>query len=177
MALRHRQPGTRKRQLGAAIVEFAIVAVVFLTLLLGIMDFGRMLFTWNAAAEATRWGARVAVVCDKLTPTQIRAKMKRILPQLTDANIVINWYSPEGTVNNACDRSNCRGVEVRLAGFQLRSDLALHDFRIDDRPAFPDLPPARKHGSDECGGRSEPGLLHVATGLACTPNRLRSTGV
>ena len=30
--------------------------VVFFMLLLGIMDFGRMLFRWNAAAEATRWG-------------------------------------------------------------------------------------------------------------------------
>ena len=62
MALRHRQPGTRKRQLGAAIVEFAIVAVVFLTLLLGIMDFGRMLFTWNAAAEATAVPFELVVV-------------------------------------------------------------------------------------------------------------------
>ena len=35
-------------------VEFAIVAVLFFSLLLGIMDFGRLLFTWNAAAaEAT----------------------------------------------------------------------------------------------------------------------------
>ena len=57
MALRRRQPDAPKRQFGAAIVEFAIVAVVFLTLLLGIMDFGRMLFTWNAAARR-RAGAR-----------------------------------------------------------------------------------------------------------------------
>jgi Flp pilus assembly protein TadG len=56
MALRHRQPGARKRQFGAAIVEFAIVAVVFLTLL-GIMDFGRMLFT-GTPPRRPRAGAR-----------------------------------------------------------------------------------------------------------------------
>ena len=56
------------RSTGTTMVEFAFVAVVFFMLLLGIMDFGRMLFIWNAAAEATRWGARLAVVCDKLTP-------------------------------------------------------------------------------------------------------------
>ena len=64
-------------------VEFAIVAVVFFMLLLGIMDFGRMLFQWNAAAEATRWGARVAVVCDH-DSNQIRGLMKRMLPELVE---------------------------------------------------------------------------------------------
>src|SRR5262245_18536487 len=84
------------------------------------MDFGRMLFTWNAAAEATRWGARVAVVCDKATPAnrnRIISKMQRILPELTDANVVINYHDPEGTVNNACDKATCKGVEVSLTGF------------------------------------------------------------
>jgi hypothetical protein len=156
MALRHRQPGTRKRQLGAAIVEFAIVAVVFLTLLLGIMDFGRMLFTWNAAAEATRWGARVAVVCDKLTPTQIRAKMKRILPQLTDANIVINWYSPEGTVNNACDRSNCRGVEVRLAAFNFDPISPFMTFGLTTVPPFPTYLPRESMEATNAAGDQNP---------------------
>lgn len=105
---------TPARQRGAAIVEFALVAVVFLTLLLGIMDFGRMLLIWNSAAEATRWGARIAVVCDKLTPDQVRGKMKKILPQLADANIVIEWQNPQGVVSPGCDKSNCKGVEVRI---------------------------------------------------------------
>lgn len=59
-----------RRQAGAAIVEFALVALIFLTILIGIMEFGRWLFTLNAAAEATRWGARLAVVCGS-TDTQI----------------------------------------------------------------------------------------------------------
>src|SRR5678816_1532948 len=99
-------------QQGATMVEFAMAITVFITLLLAIMDFGRVLYAWNAAAEATRWGARIAVVCDQLSPDQIRSKMKIILPELTDANITINWYNPEGTVNNSCDSSNCKGVEI-----------------------------------------------------------------
>lgn len=98
-------------------VELALTAVVFFSLLLGIMDFGRMLFTWNAAAEATRWGARIAVVCDQLTPDQVRDRMRRILPQLANGNIVINYYDPAGTINNACDKASCKAVEVSLAGF------------------------------------------------------------
>jgi len=117
-------------------VEFAIVAVVFFMLLLGIMDFGRMLFTWNAAAEATRWGARLAVVCDKLTPNQIRDRMRRIVSQLTDANIVITYYDPEGTPNNACDKSTCKGVEVRLANFTFTPISPFMNFGLTTVPPF-----------------------------------------
>jgi Flp pilus assembly protein TadG len=117
-------------------VEFAIVVTVFLTLLLGIMDFGRMLFQWNAAAEATRWGARVAVVCDKLTPNQIREKMQRILPELTDANIVITYYDPEGTPNNGCDKATCKGVEVRLANFTFTPISPFMNFGMTTVPPF-----------------------------------------
>ena len=108
-------------QQGAAIVEFALVMTVFITLLLAIVDFGRVLYAWNAAAEATRWGARIAVVCDQVSPDQIRSKMKIILPELTDANIAINWYNPEGSVNNSCDSSNCKGVEVSITGLSVQS--------------------------------------------------------
>lgn len=95
-------------QRGAAIVEFALVAMIFFTFLIGIMEFGRWLFTLNAASEATRLGARVAVVCDK-DDAAIKAKMRAILSSLTNAQISIN-YSP-----SACDTSACM-VTVQLDG-------------------------------------------------------------
>jgi hypothetical protein len=124
-------------QSGATTVEFALVAVLFFSLLLGITDFGRMLFAWNAAAEATRLGARIAVVCDKLTPSQVRDRMKKILPQLTDANIVINFYNPPGIVNNACTKDTCKAVEVSISNmtfdpispFLPFAVVGMHDFR------------------------------------------------
>jgi Flp pilus assembly protein TadG len=135
-----RHPGHRASfaaQAGAAMVEFALVAALFFSLLLGIMDFGRILFMWNSAAEATRLGARIAVVCDKLTPSQVRDRMRKILPQLTDANIVINYYNPPGTVNNACTKDTCKAVQVSLTGVTfdpispfLPFDLiGMHDYR------------------------------------------------
>lgn len=53
---------TRRRQVGAAAVEFALVALFFFTLLFGIMEFGRLLFLHNAVQEVTRYAAREAVV-------------------------------------------------------------------------------------------------------------------
>jgi hypothetical protein len=123
-------------QQGAAIVEFALVITVLLTLLLGIMDFARVLYAWNSATEATRWGARIAVVCDKVSPDQVRSKMKIILPELADANIAINWYNPEGTIDNSCDSSNCKGVEVSITGLTVQPISPFMGFIM---PAIPPL--------------------------------------
>lgn len=50
------------RQRGATAVEFAIVAMLFFTIVLGIMEFGRVLYVWNTVQEVTRRAAREAVV-------------------------------------------------------------------------------------------------------------------
>ena len=98
---------------GATTVEFALVLIFFLTFFLGVMDFARMLWTWNAATEATRWGARVSVVCDK-DATAVLSSMKKFLPQLVDANVQIDWYDAAGNVSTACDSTSCAGVNVRI---------------------------------------------------------------
>jgi hypothetical protein len=99
----------RNKQTGATAVEFAFALMVFLTFLLGITDFSRMLFTWNAAQEATRAGARYAVVCDD-TGQQglVLAKMRGMLPQITSISVV---WTPTG-----CNSVNCEGVTVSITG-------------------------------------------------------------
>jgi len=52
-----------KTQHGAALVEFALIGLVFFTILFGLIEFGRAFFTYNTLVEATRRGARVAAVC------------------------------------------------------------------------------------------------------------------
>ncbi len=52
-----------KTQRGAAMVEFALIALLFFIILFGIIEFGRAFFTYNTLVEATRRGARVAAVC------------------------------------------------------------------------------------------------------------------
>lgn len=44
--------------LGAALVEFAIILPVMLIILLGIIDLGRVFYTYEALANAAREGAR-----------------------------------------------------------------------------------------------------------------------
>ena len=96
-------------QTGATTVEFALALLIFLTFLLGITDFSRMLFTWNAANEATRAGARFAVVCDNTTnQAQVLAKMKALLPQINTINVA---WAPA-----SCTPATCVGVSVSITG-------------------------------------------------------------
>jgi len=143
-------------QRGTTIVEFAIVATVFFTLLLAIADWGRMLFIWNAADEATRWGARIAVVCDKPTPDQVRSKMKIMVPQLANANIAINWYDPEGTVNNSCDSSSCKGVEVSITGFSVQPISPLMGIVMPSVPSFKTYLPRESMQAVNAAGDKNP---------------------
>lgn len=117
-------PSVPLRERGAAIVEFAIVAMLFFTLLLGIADFGRWLYTLNAASEATRLGARVAVVCD-LNDTAVKERMRSILPQVTADQIQVSYYgsssSTPGLWVSSCSASDCAGVTVRLQGASIES--------------------------------------------------------
>ena len=101
-----------RRQSGATTVEFALVLIIFLTFVLGITDFSRMLFTWNAATEATRAGARYAVVCDdKNKQAAVLARMQQLLPQISNINLV--WEDDQG---NACTTATCAGVTVTIVG-------------------------------------------------------------
>lgn len=51
--------GTERRK-GAALVEFAIIAPVFLALVLGVLELGSALKTANTMTEAVRGGGRLA---------------------------------------------------------------------------------------------------------------------
>lgn len=55
-------PRIKARQRGASAVEFGIIAVLFFTLLFGIIEFGRIFYLYNTVQEVTRCAARQAAV-------------------------------------------------------------------------------------------------------------------
>ena len=65
--------GRIKREKGSTLVEFALVAMVLLTLMLGVIDFSRALYTYhylsNMARTATRWAAVNGYNCADDTST------------------------------------------------------------------------------------------------------------
>lgn len=97
----------KRKQTGATIVEFALGLIMFFMFFFGITDFARMLFTWSAANEATRAGARYAVVCDDtFNQAQVLAKMQALLPQINAIDLA--WI-PSG-----CNAATCEGVTVTI---------------------------------------------------------------
>jgi len=98
---------------GATMVEFALALIVFLMFLFGILDFSRMLFTWVAANEAARAGARYAAVCDDTThQAQVLAHMQALLPQISTINT--SW-APSG-----CTSATCQSVTVTVTGLKFQ---------------------------------------------------------
>lgn len=97
----------KSKQSGSTVVEFALVLIVFLMFFLGITDFARMLFTWGAANEASRNGARFAAICDDTgNKAKVLARMRGILPQIGDIDLA--WI-PAG-----CTAATCEGVTVTI---------------------------------------------------------------
>ena len=54
-------PARRRAQRGSTLVEGALCFTVFLMMVFGVMDFGRLLFAYNFTAFAAREGARYAM--------------------------------------------------------------------------------------------------------------------
>jgi hypothetical protein len=50
----------KKSEKGAAVAEFAVACLFFFTVLIGIIEFGRLLYTHSALTDAARRGARYA---------------------------------------------------------------------------------------------------------------------
>ena len=140
---------SHKGQQGATTIEFALVLMFYLTFLLGVLHMSRLLWTWNAASEATRWGARVAVVCDR-GASAVLARMKTYLPQLTDANVVVEWYDGAGNVSPSCTFANCQGVNVRIVNlnYQWLAPLGFSRIAPWPMPSFSTYLPREIMGQD-----------------------------
>jgi hypothetical protein len=77
---------SRKKRRGAAVVEMAIVTPLFLFLVFGMIEFGRMVMVQQVLVNATREGARHAVLDGS---------------SRTEVNQVVNQYLTASAINNA----------------------------------------------------------------------------
>ena len=87
---------------GAAAVEFALVSLLFFTLLFGILEFGRLLYLYNTVQEVSRRAAREAVVrwIDQTDAVKTLALFGGTAlpaaPEVTAANITIRYLNKSG---------------------------------------------------------------------------------
>ena len=91
-----RRRNTKSRQSGATLVEFAIGATVFLTAMFGIIEFGRLLWTHNALADAARRAARYAVNQPSSSPAGSKTSGVNVGPSITAIRNVAVYGDPAG---------------------------------------------------------------------------------
>lgn len=82
--LQHNRTGQR----GAAAVEFALVSILFFTLLFGIIEFARFMYLLNTVQEITRKAAREAVVTDFTSAQQLDALQRAAIFQAGSSGTV-----------------------------------------------------------------------------------------
>ena len=68
----------RRNRQGAAVVEFAVVAPLFFLLIFGMIEFGRMVMVQQVLTNASREGARIAVL-DGTTGAEVAAAVNNYL--------------------------------------------------------------------------------------------------
>ena len=115
---------TKRNQQGTTVVEFAIVGLVFFTVLFGVIDFSRLFWHLASLDEATRRGARVAAVCPVNDPfVEQTALFGGLIPGLETQHIRVEYLNIDGTEvdpTTAVGYGSIRHVRVSIENFQLQ---------------------------------------------------------
>jgi hypothetical protein len=91
----------RRDQRGQSLVETALVLPILLVILMGIFDFGRAIFAFNAVSNSAREAARVAIVNQNATAVEDEGKRAAI-----GLDIDVTFAIPDcGTVLVGCTAS------------------------------------------------------------------------
>jgi hypothetical protein len=120
----------RKNERGATIAEFAVVALLFFTIVFGIIEFGRLLYTHNALTDATRKGARYASIHHGANANDELAVKRYVV------------YGPNGTFDQLGNPTS----PPLIAG--LTMDMVFVDFEGADADGNPATPGTTEYGSN-----------------------------
>lgn len=152
---------SRTLQTGTSTVEFAIVGLVAMVVLFALIEFSRLVFVVNALSEATRRGARMAVVCPVNDPaiTQVAlfnapggASASPIVSGLRASNITVNYINQAGAVvaSPAANFMQIRYVRVGITNFQHTLVIPLYNLTFT-LPAYPTTRPRESLGIPRIG--------------------------
>ena len=128
---------------GAALMEFAIAATVFMTSLFGVIEVGRLLWTHNALRDAARRGARYAAVRKNDTASQTAVKKmvvygdpnantataQPVISGLTMANVALEYHNSNGIQLSSRATVSITGTTFKFAVPLVGGTITLPDYR------------------------------------------------
>ncbi len=110
----------RRAERGAALVEFAIGALVFLLAVFAVLEFGRLLWTHNALADAARRASRYAITQSAGTASSAAGITgKNVGPSITAIRNVAVYGKPQGGTSPLVNGLKPENVEVVYSNFAL----------------------------------------------------------
>ena len=116
---------------GSSLMEFAIAATVFLTVLFAIVEFGRALWVHNALSDAARRGARYAVMHKAADIDDVKKIV--VYGDLTETTPLLENFST-GNVDVFYENFKLNGGTVRVSihdyDFQLILPLLVSSIRM-----------------------------------------------
>jgi Flp pilus assembly protein TadG len=134
---------TNKNERGAALMEFAIVATVFLTVLFGILEFGRLFWTHNALRDAARRGVRYATIRKNDTagitavknmvvygdPNANPATATPVVNGLTTSNVNVDYQNYDGVLLSSRASVEINGFQFQFAVPLVGGTITMPDYR------------------------------------------------
>ena len=110
----------RKGEHGATLVEFAIAATVFLTVMFAVLEFGRALWVHNALTDAARRGARYAVLHQQSDIDAVKNVVVYGDPAGGTTPVVNNLASTNVQVNYSTFGLDGGTVQVSITNYQFQ---------------------------------------------------------
>ena len=102
---------------GSALIEFALASTVALTMIFGIIDLGRAVYTYHLVADVARSGSRYAMVrgssCSAggcpATASQIQTYVRGLAPAVDPSSLTVTttWSTASGCTDPAFQGPGC----------------------------------------------------------------------
>lgn len=121
------QPSTTRRQRGGAVVEFALILTVLISIVAGIVEFGRCFWYYDALSKATRNAARTLAVSSPATIASVSVAAARTevnaaaasarVPGFSTSNVEVACLDVNMGAITCTDGSAPVGVRVSITGY------------------------------------------------------------
>ncbi len=119
----------RPRQHGGAVVEFALMLTVLISIVAGIIEFGRTFWYYDALSKATRNAARALSVSapSSIASAGVSAARNAVsdaaasagVPAFSSANVAVACLDAGMTVVTCTDGAGPAGVRVSVTGYSV----------------------------------------------------------
>lgn len=143
------------QQTGLVTVEFALIGAFFFLILFSIIEFGRLLFTWNTLDEITRRAARLAAVCpisEQATVIDRAIFSGNVISGLNSSHLQIEYL--DTSFNTTSVLEQVRYVRSQVQNYQHQLLIPFLPSGLMTAPGFTTTLPSESLGTSPAGSWS-----------------------